>query len=212
MSWSMGCFPKQKSKHHCLTSLFGSHLPRRHSWRGRFCRFGSQSSRGCFATLVSVCMGAQGARLMSAGIQLPDMEVQEAPLFWGSFFAACFPSHHRGQPQGPAPTIGFSRGHFAICPPPGRVFPRGNREQAAFSKKFGKSRAVGCMFMQKLERTFAMKTQLPGAKARAGGGVGEIPGVWAFSGPVHFVCVLKVYAPGLQNIPEIPGKFRKINV
>lgn len=135
MSWSMGCFPKQKSKHHCLTSLFGSHLPRRHSWRGRFCRFGSQSSRGCFATLVSVCMGAQGARLMSAGIQLPDMEVQEAPLFWGSFFAACFPSHHRGQPQGPAPTIGFSWGQFAICPPPGRVFPRGNREQAAFSKK-----------------------------------------------------------------------------
>ena len=67
------------------------------------------------------------------------------------------------------------------------------------------------MFMQKLERTFAMKTQLPGAKARAGGGVGEIPGVWAFSGPVHFVCVLKVYAPGLQNIPEIPGKLREIN-
>ena len=135
MSWSMGCFPKQKSKHHCLTSLFGSHLPRRHSWRGRFCRFGSQSSRGCFATLVSVCMGAQGVRLMSAGIQLPDMEVQEAPLFWGSFFAACFPSHHRGQLQGPAPTTGVSRGNFAICPPPGRDFPRGNREQAAFSKK-----------------------------------------------------------------------------
>ena len=67
------------------------------------------------------------------------------------------------------------------------------------------------MFMQKLERTFAMKTQLPGAKARAGGGVGEIPGVWAFSGSVHFVCVLKVYAPGLQNIPKIPGKLREIN-
>ena len=113
---------------------------------------------------------------------------------------------------GPAPTTGVSQAHFAIYPPPGRVFPRGNREQAAFSKKFGKSRAVGCMFMQKLERTFAMKTQLPGAKARAGGGAGEIPGVWAFSGSVHFVCVLKVYAPGLQNIPEIPGKFRKINV
>ena len=36
MSWSMGCFPKQKSKHHCLTSLFGSYLPRRHSRRGVF--------------------------------------------------------------------------------------------------------------------------------------------------------------------------------
>ena len=67
------------------------------------------------------------------------------------------------------------------------------------------------MFMQKLERTFAMKTQLPGVKARAGGGVGEIPGVWAFSGPVHFVCVLGVYALGLQNIPKKPGKLRGMN-
>ena len=67
------------------------------------------------------------------------------------------------------------------------------------------------MFMQKLERTFAMKTQLPGAKARAGGGVGEIPGVWAFSGPAYFVCVLEVYALGLQNIPKIPGKLRGMN-
>ena len=36
MSWSMGCFPKQKSKHHGLTSLFGSYSPRRHSRRGVF--------------------------------------------------------------------------------------------------------------------------------------------------------------------------------
>ena len=111
----------------------------------------------------------------------------------------------------PHPQQGFPGAILPSLPHRGGIFPGEIGNKLLFQKKFGKSRAVGCMFMQKLERTFAMKTQLPGAKARAGGGAGEIPGVWAFSGSVHFVCVLKVYAPGLQNIPEIPGKFRKIN-
>ena len=111
----------------------------------------------------------------------------------------------------PHPQQGFPGAILPSVPHRGGIFPGEIGNKLLFQKKFGKSRAVGCMFMQKLERTFAMKTQLPGAKARAGGGVGEIPGVWAFSGSVHFVCVLKVYAPGLQNIPEIPGKFREIN-
>ena len=112
----------------------------------------------------------------------------------------------------PHPQQGFPRPILLSIPHRGGIFPGEIGKKLLFQKNFGKSQAASCMFMQKLERTFAMKTQLPGIKARAGGGVGEIPGVWAFSGPVHFVCALEVYAPGLQNIPEIPGKFRKINV
>lgn len=156
-------------------------------------------------------MGAQGARLMSAGIQLPDMEVQEAPLLWGSFFAACFSCHHSERSRAPHPQQGFPGANLPSLPHRGGIFPREIGNKLFFQKNLGKSQAASCMFMQKLERTFAMKTQLPGAKARAGGGVGEIPGVWAFSGPVHFVCVLGVYALGLQNIPKIPGKLRGMN-
>lgn len=111
----------------------------------------------------------------------------------------------------PHPQQGFPRPILPSVPHRGGIFPGEIGNKLLFQKKFGKSRAVGCMFMQKLERTFAMKTQLPGAKARARGGVGEIPGVWAFSGPVHFACVLGIYAHGLQNIPKIPGKLREMN-
>ena len=38
------------------------------------------------------------------------------------------------------------------------------------------------MFMQKLERTFAMKTQLPGAKAALGVGWGKSPEFGRFRG------------------------------
>ena len=136
------------------------------------------------------------------------------PCPWTYFlrFAGLFGAEYSGErPRAPHPQQGFPGAILPSVPHRGGFFPGEIGNKLLFQKKFGKSRAVGCMFMQKLERTFAMKTQLPGAKARAGGGVGEIPRVWAFSGPVHFVCVLKVYAPGLQNIPKIPGKFRKIN-
>lgn len=111
----------------------------------------------------------------------------------------------------PHPQQGFPRPILLSIPHRGGFFPGEIGNKLLFQKKFGKSRAVGCMFMQKLERTFAMETQLPGAKARAGGGVGEIPGVWAFSGTGHFACVLGIYAHGLQNIPKIPGKLREMN-
>lgn len=136
---------------------------------------------------------------------------RSSPCFGGAFLLLVSPATTGGSPRAPHPQQGFPGAILPSVPHRGGFFPGEIGNKLLFQKKFGKSRAVGCMFMQKLERTFAMKTQLPGAKARAGGGVGEIPGVWAFSGPVHFVCVLKVYAPGLQNIPEIPGKFRKIN-
>ena len=131
--------------------------------------------------------------------------------FGGAFLLPVFPCHCCERSRVPHPQQGFPGAILLSIPHRGGIFPREIGNKLFFQKNFGKSQAASCMFMQKLERTFAMKTQLPGAKARAGGGVGEIPGVWAFSGPVHFVCVLKVYAPGLQNIPKIPGKFRKIN-
>ena len=212
MSWSMGCFPKQKSKHHCLTSLFGSHLPRRHSWRGRFCRFGSQSSRAALPPWYPFAWVRKGRASCPQASSCPTWRYKKLPCFGGAFLLLVSPATTGGSPRAPHPQQGFPGAILPSVPHRGGFFPGEIGNKLLFQKKFGKSRAVGCMFMQKLERTFAMKTQLPGAKARAGGGVGEIPGVWAFSGPVHFACVLKVYAPGLQNIPEIPGKFRKINV
>ena len=53
----------------------------------------------------------------------------------GELFCCLFPQPPQGAAPGPRTHNRGFRGHFAICPPPGRVFPRGNREQAAFSKK-----------------------------------------------------------------------------
>ena len=108
------------------------------------------------------------------------------------------------------PQQGFPGAILPSVPHRGGFFPGEIGNKLLFQKNW-QITGCGLHVHAKFERTFAMKTQLPGAKARAGGGAGEIPGVWAFSGSVHFVCVLKVYAPGLQNIPEIPEKFRKIN-
>lgn len=207
----MGCFPKQKSKHHCLTSLFGSHLPRRHSWRGVFVASEVKVPGAALPPWYPFAWVRKGRASCPQASSCPTWRYKKLPCFGGAFLLLVSPATTGGSPRAPHPQQRFPRAILPSVPHRGGIFPREIGNKLFFQKNFGKSQAASCMFMQKLERTFAMKTQLPGAKARAGGGVGEIPGVWAFSGPVHFVCVLKVYAPGLQNIPEIPGKFRKIN-
>lgn len=57
------------------------------------------------------------------------------PVYLVLLGCRCYVSSGRTRTFGPCTHNRVFRGHFAICPPPGRVFPRGNREQAAFSKK-----------------------------------------------------------------------------
>ena len=83
-------------------------------------------------------------------------------------------------------------------------------EQAAFSKKIWQITA-GCMFMQKLERTFAMKTQRLAPKPALRGGVGKSQKFGRFQGLSILYAVLKVYAPGLQKYSEDTWKVPKDN-
>ena len=187
MSWSMGCFPKQKSKHHCLTSLFGSHLPPPAQLAGAFLSLRKSSSRGLLCHLGIRLHGcARGAPHVRRHPAARHGGTRSSPVL-GELFCCLFPSHHRGQPQGPAPTTGVSRAILPSVPPPGRVFPRGNREQAAFSKKIWQITGCGLHVHAKIRTHVRNENATAWRQSpRWGWSGGKSPEFGRFQGPVHF--------------------------